>query len=112
MDDSTPKKVMAIVDVTMQVVQLFLFLSTFSVVTHHIINMELDSEKQNLKSFVLPAIISVFVWMMSISYYLLSIVMNSSSHNSQRLVFNDRGHDRARFVVISDVKEAVKIPTF
>ena len=109
-DDSTPKKVMAIVDVTMQVVQLFLFLSTFSVVTHHIINMELDSEKQNLKSFVLPAIISVFVWMMSISYYLLSIVMNSSSDNSQRLVFNDRGHDRARFVVISDVKEAVKIP--
>ena len=43
------KKVMAAVDVVMQVSQLTLFLSTFSIVTHYIINMELDSDKQNLK---------------------------------------------------------------
>ena len=83
MDNSScSKRVMTIVDVTMQMVQLTIFLSTFSIVTHYIINMELDSEKQNLKSFVLPAIISVFMWMMSISYFLLSLVMNDNKETT------------------------------
>ena len=58
--------------------------------------MELDSEKQNLKHFVLPAVVSVFMWMMSISYYLLSLVMNSTDDNSQRLVFKDNSIEKAR----------------
>ena len=94
--DNTPQKVMALVDVMMQVTQLTLFLTTFSVVTHYIINMELDSDKQNLKHFVLPAIISVFMWMMSISYYLLNLTMTANQEKSSQLVFKDNHADKAR----------------
>ena len=93
---SQPSSLVSALDVTMQVIQLLLFLSTFSIVTHYIINMELDSEKQNLKHFVLPAIISVFMWMMSISYFLLSLVMNEDRGPGTRLEFKDNSVDRAR----------------
>ena len=92
----THKKVMSVVDVIMQVSQLTLFLSTFSIVTHYIINMELDSDKQNLKHFVLPAIISVFMWMMSISYFLLNLTINANQEKSSQLVFKDNHVEKAR----------------
>ena len=95
-DKADTRRLVFCVDVTMQAVQLVLFLSTFSIVTHHIINMELDSDKQNLRHFVLPAIISVFVWMMSISYYLLSLVMSDTRPAAAQLVFKDRVSERAR----------------
>jgi len=93
--NKTSEKVMTIVDVSMQVTQLILFLTTFSFVTHHIVNTELDSEKQNLKHFVLPAIISVFMWMMSISYFLLDLVMNATKDTTP-LVFKDKNILRAK----------------
>jgi hypothetical protein len=93
--NKTSQKLMTIVDVAMQVTQLTLFLTTFSFVTHHIINTELDSEKQNLKNFVLPAIISVFMWMMSISYFLLDLVMNATKDTTP-LVFRDKNIARAK----------------
>jgi len=88
-------KIITIVDVGMQVTQLLLFLSAFSFITHYIINTELDSQKSNLKHFVLPAIISVFFWMMSIAYYLLDLTMNASKDTTP-LVFKDQALSRAR----------------
>merc|ERR1719432_201088 len=88
--DNTPeqsarsKKWMAILDMVIQVSQLVIFLTTFSFITHHIIYTELVEKKQNLKSFVLP----VFMWMMSISYYSLDLVLNANN-NVTPLVFQD-----------------------
>ena len=95
-------KVITAVDVGMQITQLLLFLSAFSFITHYIINTELDSQKSNLKSFVLPAIISVFFWMMSISYYLLDLTMNATK-DSTPLVFKDKV-SRAREELHSSLK--------
>ena len=89
------KRVVTAVDVGMQITQLILFLSVFSFITHYIINTELDSKKSNLKSFVLPAIISVFFWMMSISYYLLDLTMNATKE-SNPLIFKDKALSRMR----------------
>lgn len=89
------KRVIATVDVGMQITQLVLFLSAFSFITHYIINTELDSKKSNLKSFVLPAIISVFFWMMSISYFLLDLTMNATKE-SNPLIFKDKALSRVR----------------
>ena len=86
---SLSARVITAVDVGMQITQLVLFLSVFSFITHYIINTELDSQKSNLKHFVLPAIISVFFWMMSISYYLLDLTMNAT-RDSTPLVFKDK----------------------
>ena len=92
--DNTPeqsarsKKWMAILDMVIQVSQLVIFLTTFSFITHHIIYTELVEKKQNLKSFVLPAIISVFMWMMSIAYFSLDLVLNANN-NVTPLVFQD-----------------------
>ena len=83
------------VDVGMQITQMVIFLSAFSFITHYIINTELDSQKSNLKHFVLPAIISVFFWMMSIAYYLLDLTMNASKDTTP-LVFKDQALSRAR----------------
>ena len=89
------KRVITAVDMGMQITQLFLFLSAFSFITHHIINTELDSKKSNLRHFVLPAIISVFFWMTSISYYLLDLTMNATKEPAV-LMFKDRTLTRAR----------------
>merc|ERR1712130_61289 len=85
---ATSKKCMAILDMVIQVSQLAIFLTTFSFITHHIIYTELVEKKQNLKSFVLPAIISVFMWMLSIAYYSLDLVLNANN-NVTPLVFQD-----------------------
>ena len=85
---ATSKKCVAVLDMAIQVAQLIIFLTTFSFITHHIIYTELVEKKQNLKSFVLPAIISVFMWMMSISYYSLDLVLNANN-NVTPLVFQD-----------------------
>ena len=84
----TSKKLMTIIDVTLQVTQLVIFLTTFGFITHYIIYTELVEKKQNLKNFVLPAIISVFLWMMSISYYSLDLVLNATNEETS-LVFQD-----------------------
>lgn len=89
------KRVITAVDMGMQITQLFIFLSAFSFITHHIINTELDSKKSNLKHFVLPAIISVFFWMTSISYYLLDLTMNATKDPAP-LMFKDKTLTRAR----------------
>jgi hypothetical protein len=82
------RKVLMFVDIGMQITQLSIFLLSFSFITHHIINTELDSERHDLKNFVLPAIISVFMWMLSISYFLLTLVMNSTE-DATPLVYKD-----------------------
>ena len=55
-----------------------------SLITHHIVNMEFEVEsgKKGLKDFVLPAIISVFFWMVSISYLVLSLALLEEDSSS------------------------------
>ena len=84
---------MKFVDISVQVVQLTLFISTFSIITHYIVNTEFHESK--VQNFILPAIISVFVWMVSISYLLLSLVLDES-RKSSRLVFKDQDLEAAR----------------
>ena len=72
-------KVLKVFDLSIQVMQLSFFLITFSIATNHIVRMEFGvgngrkEKRENLQDFVLPAIISVFIWMMSISFLLLSL---------------------------------------
>ena len=82
---------MKFVDISVQVVQLSVFISTFSIITHYIVNTEFHESK--VQNFMLPAIISVFVWMMSISYLLLSLVLDESRKPEARLVFKDYPED-------------------
>ena len=82
---------MKFVDISVQVVQLSVFISTFSIITHYIVNTEFHESK--VQNFILPAIISVFVWMMSISYLLLSLVLDESRKPEARLVFKDYPED-------------------
>merc|ERR1719334_2675197 len=86
--NQTSKKVMAIINMALQIGQLTIFLGSFSFITHYIIHTELVDKKQNLKNFVLPAIISVFMWMMSISYFSLELVLNPTTEVTP-LVFQD-----------------------
>jgi len=86
--NESSKRLMGMLDMVVQVCQLAIFLSSFSFITHHIINTELVDKKSKLKSFVLPAIISVFMWMMSISYYSLDLVLNTNNEVTP-LVFQD-----------------------
>jgi multisubunit Na+/H+ antiporter MnhG subunit len=83
------------VDIGVQLMQLSFFLTSFTIITHHIVNTEFDLENSNLQDFVLPAIISVFVWMVSISYLLLSVILDESRKTS-RLVFKDQNLEDAR----------------
>lgn len=93
---STRKKAfLKFFDIVVQTMQLAFFLSTFTVVTHHIVNTEFTSDRRNLQNFVLPAIVSVFVWMVSTSYLLLSLVLDES-RKSIRLVFKDQNLTAAR----------------
>ena len=72
-------KLLKVFDLLIQVTQLSLFLITFSIATNHIVRIEFGikegrkEKRENLQDFVLPAIISVFIWMMSISFLLLSL---------------------------------------
>ena len=75
--------------------QLTFFLVTFSIITHHIIHTEFGGDRKNLREFVMPAITSVFVWMVAISYLLLAIVMDRTKKQS-RLVFKDQDLNQAR----------------
>ena len=87
-DGQTPKscskrraKILKTLDLLVQVMQLTFFLVTFSVATNHIVNLEFSvaegrkERRENLQDFVLPAIISVFLWMVSISFLLLALGM-------------------------------------
>ena len=95
-------KLLKLLDLLVQVMQLSIFLVTFSIVTHHIVHLEFGKgdgqkeERENLQDFVLPAIISVFVWMMSISFLLLSLVLEESRKETPRLVFKDQNLESAR----------------
>ena len=82
-------------DILVQALQLAFFLVTFSVITHHIVHTEFGGDRANLREFVLPAITSVFVWMATISYLLLAIVMDRTKKQS-RLVFKDQDLNQAR----------------
>ena len=57
-----------------------------SLITHQIVNMEFEVEsgKKGLKDFVLPAIISVFFWMVSISYLVLSLALLEEDSSSAK----------------------------
>ena len=72
-------KIIKILDLLVQSMQLLFFLATFSVATNHIVNLEFSvsegrkERRENLQDFVLPAIISVFLWMVSISFLLLAL---------------------------------------
>ena len=89
--EDTKTSLMKFVDISVQVVQLSVFISTFSIITHYIVNTEFHESK--VQNFILPAIISVFVWMMSISYLLLSLVLDESRKPEARLVFKDYPED-------------------
>ena len=80
-------------DVFVQIFQLAFFISTFSIITHYIVNAEFHESK--VQNFILPAIISVFIWMMSTAYILLSLVLDES-RKSSRLVFKDQDLEAAR----------------
>ena len=82
-------------DILVQALQLAFFLVTFSVITHHIVHTEFGGDRANLREFVLPAITSVFVWMATISYLLLAIVIDRTKKQS-RLVFKDQDLNQAR----------------
>ena len=79
-----------------------IFFSTFFIITHYIVNTEFYLEQSNLQDFILPAIVSVFVWMMSISYLLLSLVLDDSRKTS-RLIYKDQNletaEDQSRFTI-------------
>ena len=89
--EDTKTSLMKFVDISVQVVQLSVFISTFSIITHYIVNTEFHESK--VQNFILPAIISVFIWMMSISYLLLSLVLDESRKPEARLVFKDYPED-------------------
>ena len=80
-------------DLGVPITQLVFFLASFSLITHYIIHSEF--EKSNVQNFIFPAITSVFVWMMSIAYLLLSLVLDESRKTS-RLVFKDQDLEAAR----------------
>jgi hypothetical protein len=73
------EKLLRWMDLVVQIMQLSFFLTTFSIATHHIVRIEFSvgegrkERRENLQDFVLPAIISVFLWMVSISFLLLSL---------------------------------------
>ena len=80
--NTSPKrkeKLLRWMDLVVQIMQLSFFLTTFSIATHHIVRIEFSvgegrkERRENLQDFVLPAIISVFLWMVSISFLLLSL---------------------------------------
>ena len=79
------------------------FFSTFSFITHYIVTTEFYLEQSNLQDFILPAIISVFVWMMSISYLLLSLALDDS-RKSSRLIYKDQDLESHQENKISDDK--------
>ncbi len=83
-------------DLLLQLTQLAIFLATFSLITHHIIHTEFNQDRRNLQDFILPAIISVFFWMASTSYFLLALVLDDSHREKTRLVFKDQNLDAAR----------------
>ena len=73
------ENLLKILDLLVQITQLSFFIVTFSIATNHIVRIEFSigegrkERRENLQDFVLPAIISVFVWMVSISFLLLSL---------------------------------------
>lgn len=77
------EKWLKILDLLVQITQLLFFIITFSIATNHIVRIEFSikegrkERRENLQDFVLPAIISVFVWMASISFLLLSLGKHS-----------------------------------
>lgn len=101
------RRLVNLIDVGMQVVQLAIFLVAFSFVTDYIIHTELDSSKANLKQFVLPAIVSVFFWMMSISYFLLDLTMNATKE-SVPLVFKDKEEDEATMAARNELRQSLR----
>lgn len=78
-DPKRKEKLLRGMDLVVQIMQLSFFLTTFSIATHHIVRIEFSvgegrkERRENLQDFVLPAIISVFLWMVSISFLLLSL---------------------------------------
>ena len=91
---SKDKCVLKLLDLGVPITQLVFFLASFSLITHFIIHSEF--EKSNpVQNFIFPAITSVFVWMMSIAYLLLSLVLDES-RKSSRLVFKDQDLEAAR----------------
>ncbi len=98
------RRLLTFFDLFVQILQLSFFLATFSLVTHHIVHTEFGGERRNLRDFVLPAITSVFVWMVNISYLLLAIVMDKTKTRT-RLVFKDQNLEQARNRMRESLKE-------
>ncbi len=83
------RRLLMIFDLITQSMQLSIFLASFSLITHYIIHMEFNQDRSNLQDFVMPAIMSVFFWMTSISYLLLCTVLDDTRKESP-LVFKDQ----------------------
>eukprot|EP00095_Tigriopus_kingsejongensis_P007184 maker-scaffold3067_size10345-snap-gene-0.2 protein:Tk07184 transcript:maker-scaffold3067_size10345-snap-gene-0.2-mRNA-1 annotation:"predicted protein" len=94
-------------DLLVQIIQITFFLASFSIITHFIIHNEFNQNRKNLQDFVLPAIISVFCWMTSISYLLLSLVLDESRKDA-RLVFKDQNLDDARILLRNSLKRRLQ----
>ncbi|TRY75294.1 hypothetical protein TCAL_01331 [Tigriopus californicus] len=101
------RKLGLIFDFAVQVMQISFFLASFSIITHFIIHTEFNQNRKNLQDFVLPAIISVFCWMTSISYLLLSLVLDESRKDS-RLVFKDQNLESARNLLRNSLKRRLQ----
>ena len=102
------QKYLSFFDFAIQVLQLFFFLASFSIITHHIIHTEFNKNRQNLQAFVLPAIVSVFFWMVSISYFLLSLVVDET-RKEKRLVFKDQNLEAARSILRQSLRRRLSV---
>ena len=73
-------------DICLGVFEMVLILFSFTITTHYIVAKKFFAGRE----FVVTAIVAVFFCMTSISYLILSIIMDGSK-NKKRLIFQDQG---------------------
>ena len=83
------RKPPAIFDRVLVAIEMILTLSSFVVVTYFILRQEFFMNRDNIRKFIISAVISVFILMAQMSYLLLSII-TERSNNKPQLVFQDQ----------------------
>ena len=79
----------AIFDRVLVAIEMTLTLSSFVVVTYFILREEFFINRNNIRKFIISAVISVFILMALMSYLMLSII-TEGSNNKPQLVFQDQ----------------------
>ena len=79
----------AIFDRVLVAIEMILTLSSFVVVTYFILRVEFFIDRNNIRKFIIIAVISVFILMALMSYLMLSII-TEGSNNKPQLVFQDQ----------------------